>query len=229
MNPMQPELSLRDYGSSRGSHSHAHFQVLVGLDGVLELEVEGRGQRLGAGGGIVIPPGDRHDFESRAGSCCLVLDTADEAWRRCASAPACHEEVAALAHWLRLASQRRGAVPAQGADLLLAAWPLSIDNTLRARRPIDWPELSQWLHARMHEPLTVADLAAHVHLSASQFAQRCLQANGMSAMAWLRRQRLQRARQLRAAGLGVAEAARRCGYRSPSALTAAMRRALRDD
>ena len=41
-------LSLRRYGASRGSHAHAHFQVLVGLDGVLELEVEGRGRRVGA-------------------------------------------------------------------------------------------------------------------------------------------------------------------------------------
>ena len=31
-------LSLRDYGPSHGSHSHDHFQVLVGLEGVLELE-----------------------------------------------------------------------------------------------------------------------------------------------------------------------------------------------
>lgn len=225
----RPPLSLRDYGPSHGSHSHEHFQVLVGLDGVLELEVEGRGERVGAGDGLVIAPGDRHDFESRAGSRCLVLDTADRAWNRCASTPACREEVAALARWLGLAAQRRGAVPAQGADLLLSAWRPSIGPRIRVRREIDWPELSRWLHARMHEPLTVADLAARVHLSASRFAQRCLEANGMGAMAWLRAQRLERARQLRAAGLGVAEAARRCGYRSPSALTAAMRRSRYDD
>jgi len=43
-------------------------------------------------------------------------------------------------------------------------------------------------------------------------------------MHWLRSQRLLQARLLRDGGLPVAEAARRCGYRSPSALTAAMRR-----
>lgn len=225
----QQRLSLRDYGPSRGSHSHEHFQVLVGLDGVLELEVEGRGERVVAGDGIVIAPGDRHDFESRAGSRCLVLDTADDAWRRCATTPACREEVAALARWLGVASQRRGAMPAQGADLLLSAWQPPDGQRIRVRRRIDWPELSRWLHARLHEALTVADLAARVHLSTSRFAQRCVEANGMSAMAWLRAQRLERARQLRAAGLGVAEAARRCGYRSPSALTAAMRRSSRDE
>jgi AraC-like DNA-binding protein len=48
-------------------------------------------------------------------------------------------------------------------------------------------------------------------------------------MAWLRAQRLDRARALRAAGIGVAEAARRSGYRSPSALTAALKRSSRDE
>jgi len=47
--PSSNELSLRRYGASRGSHAHDHFQVLIGLDGVLDLEVEGRGRRVGAG------------------------------------------------------------------------------------------------------------------------------------------------------------------------------------
>ena len=48
---MQPAtadaLSLRRYGPSPGRHSHNHFQVLFGLEGALELEIEGRGQRVG--------------------------------------------------------------------------------------------------------------------------------------------------------------------------------------
>ncbi len=63
---MQPAaadaLSLRRYGPSPGSHSHDHFQVLFGLEGALELEIEGRGQRVGHGEGCVIEPGARHDF-----------------------------------------------------------------------------------------------------------------------------------------------------------------------
>ena len=222
-------LSLRDYGPSRGSHSHEHFQVLVGLEGTLELDVEGRGERVGAGEGIVIAPGDRHDFESRAGSRCLVLDTGEEAWMRCAQRPACQEEVTALGRYLALAWQRRGAIPAHAEASLLLAWQPSSVITTRPRRPVDWPWLSDWLAAHLHEDLTVADLASRVHLSASRFAERCVEANGLSPIAWLRAQRLERARALRAMGMSVNEAARRCGYRSPSALTAAMKRASRDD
>jgi quercetin dioxygenase-like cupin family protein len=72
-------LSVRQYGASHGSHSHDHFQVLVGLEGELELEVAGRGRRIGAGDGWVVPPGERHDFEALNGSRCLVLDTATAA------------------------------------------------------------------------------------------------------------------------------------------------------
>ena len=75
---MQPAaadaLSLRRYGPSPGSHSHDHFQVLFGLEGALELEIEGRGQRVAQGEGCVIRPGARHDFEAQRGSLCLVLD-----------------------------------------------------------------------------------------------------------------------------------------------------------
>lgn len=57
-------------------------------------------------------------------------------------------------------------------------------------------------------------------------------------MEWLRGLRLAQAQWLRGRGLPVAEVARRTGYRSPSALTAALRRerltpttspSLRDD
>ena len=39
-------LSLRHYGASPGSHSHDHFQILLGLSGALDLEVAGRGVRV---------------------------------------------------------------------------------------------------------------------------------------------------------------------------------------
>ena len=51
-------------------------------------------------------------------------------------------------------------------------------------------------------------------------------------MVWLRTLRLEQARWMRSQGMPVTEVAQRTGYRSPSALTAALRRskpALRDD
>jgi AraC-like DNA-binding protein len=217
-------LSVRGYGASPGSHSHEHHQVLVGLAGTLELEVEGRGARVRAGEGLLVAPGERHDFESRSGSRCLVLDTADALWARCAAAP--RGPVGALAVYLAGAIDRGQPLAAlHGPALLLEAWSLPASIHTRARRAIDWTALASWTQARLHQSLSVDDVARQVHLSASQFAVRCHEAQSMSPMQWLRLQRLVRARQLRDAGLPVAETARRSGYRSPSALTAALRKA----
>jgi AraC-like DNA-binding protein/mannose-6-phosphate isomerase-like protein (cupin superfamily) len=216
-------LSVRQYGASHGSHSHDHFQVLVGLEGELELEVAGRGRRIGAGDGWVVPPGERHDFEALNGSRCLVLDTAQPAWSRCVTQPAQTAQTLALAQYLAgaLQSGQPHAVH-YGPLLLLEAW--GVTSAARSRRRIDWPALSAWARARWHGALDVAELAAQVHLSPTQFAARCRQETGQSPMQWLRGQRLAHARALRLGGLAVAEAARRTGYRSPSALTAALRR-----
>ncbi len=216
-------LSIRHYGASHGSHSHDHFQILVGLHGTLELEVAGRGWRIDAGNGFVVPPGERHDFESREGSSCLVLDTGAAGWSRCPAQPRQTDVTLALARYLSVSLQAGQTQALQLAPaLLLQAWGPAIGA--RPRRAIDWAALNRWAQTRAQQPLTVADLAGQVHLSPTQFATRCREETGQSAMQWLRSLRLLQARQLRAGGLGVAETARRCGYRSPSALTAALRR-----
>lgn len=226
-------LSLRRYGASPGSHSHDHFQILLGLSGALDLEVAGHGVRVAPGGGCVIAPGDRHDFESSRGSVCLVLDSAHPGWAQCASAQlttALPTDALPLAHYLASALQQGHPLAlAHGPALLREAWlgsgPEPTPPPGARRRPIDWPALQQWAAQQWHNDLTVADLAAQVHLSPSQFAARCRDDQGMGAMAWLRSQRLAQARLLRGSGMAVAEVARRTGYHSPSALTAALRRA----
>jgi AraC-like DNA-binding protein len=217
-------LSLRTYGASHGSHAHDHFQALVGLEGVLELEVEGRGRRIAAGDACLVAAGDRHDFESRHGSRCLVLDSRQALWARCGAQPARPQQLAPLANYLAQALLDGPSLAGtHGPALLLEAWRPRAAPAPAGRR-IDWDGLAAWTQARMDIPLTVADLAARAFLSTSQFASRCLDAQGLSPMQWLRLQRLARARQLRDAGMPVAEVARRTGYRSPSALTAALRR-----
>lgn len=224
---MQASLSLRRYGASHGSHAHDHFQVLLGLEGALELEVQGRGRLIAAGDGCVIAPGEHHDFESRRGSHCLVLDTTQADWARCACIPAKTAQALALGHYLAHALLQRDSLALHhGPALLLEAWlPLgSAPSALRHQRPIAWAQLAAWTQQRLHERLTVSQLAAQVFLSPTQFAARCRRETGLSVMQWLRRQRLVLAVQLRSRGMSVADTAQHCGYRSPSALTAALRR-----
>lgn len=222
MQGARDSLSLRTYGASHGGHDHPWHQLIVGLEGVLELEVEGRGQRVSAGDGLLVPAGERHDFESARGSRCLVLDSDDPLWAECGVLPHRPRQVAALATWLAHAIGQPLAV-AHAPSLLLEAWRAP-QPPRRPRRRIDWPALTAWVQARLDQPVSVAELAQRVHLSASQFALRCHETQGMGPQEWLRLQRLARARQLREMGMAVNEVARRTGYRSPSALTAALRR-----
>ncbi|GLS16162.1 AraC family transcriptional regulator [Hydrogenophaga electricum] len=226
MHATPDRLSVRQYGAPAGSHDHEHSQILLGLEGWLELDVQGHGHRIGAGQGLVIAPGEHHDFESRAGARCLVLDSHDPAWLGLASTrPSAH--TVSLARYLAqacIANLPRTRL--LGPALLLEAWaPHRSARPPELRRAIDWGILRAWAQQHLHAELRVADLAAQVHLSPAQFGARCLQEQGQSPMAWLRGLRHQQARRLRAEGWSVAAVARQCGYRSPSALTAALRRA----
>jgi AraC-like DNA-binding protein len=226
MGSTSDSLSLRSYGAAHGSHVHDHFQILVGLSGFLELEVEGFGQRIGAGQGCVIGPGSRHDFEARRGSHCLVLDSGSNGWERLEGTAPAARHMPVLIGYLAEALQAGDPVAAaHGPSLLLQTWGGTSPRMGPTRgRRVDWAALASWAQWRLQGSLTVAQLARQACLSPSQFALRCRQENGQSAMAWLRTLRLQRARALRAAGQSVADTARQTGYRSPSALTAALRR-----
>lgn len=228
MDAPRAAFSLRRYGAAPGSHAHAHFQLLWGWQGRLDLEIEGRGARLGLGQAIVIPPGERHDFQSPGGSRCFVLDTADPTLadallpvptaRVLELAPAAHH----LLHFL--AAQPEGPALGEAALPLLLSTLAGGRVAARGARRIDWVALEAWIDARLAEPIDVARLAAQVFLSPSQFAARCAAETGRPPMAWLRERRLLAARRLRAQGEPVQRIARLCGYRSPSALAAALRR-----
>ncbi|MDO8249452.1 MAG: AraC family transcriptional regulator [Rhodoferax sp.] len=224
MHPANGSLSLRQYGPSPGSHAHDHFQVLLGVQGELELEVQGKGQRIAVGDGCVIAPGQRHDFEAHAHARCLVLDTTHLAWADCTSAPAHSASALALASYLKLALAQRNTLALQyGPLLLLDCWRAPTPTPARSQRRIDWHAMAHWAQLHLHKPLTVADLAQQVFLSPTQFAARCRRETGMSAMQWLRDLRMTQARALRATGLSLAQTGQRCGYQSASAFAAAWR------
>lgn len=217
---------LRDFDAAFQCHAHAHLHVLWGLAGTLELEIEGRGLRLPPGHGLVIAPGERHAFFAPRGARCFVVDSNDEAHLARLAPLAGHLRAAdaSAAHLLRyLASLPQ--LPVSAADLLVdSVGGSTVPQAHGARRAVDWAALEAWIDANLSSPLDVATLAVRVHLSPTQFAVRCRAELGITPMALVRRQRLAAALRMRGAGVSVAAVAWQCGYRSPSALTAALRR-----
>jgi len=204
--PPVPLASLRRYLGDHGAHVHEHAQVLFGVDGALEVDVDGRAARVDASAGLVVPAGARHASLSLRGASVWVVDAPP--------GPGL-ERLRAFAPPPRWTTQAAPAV-------LLAA----IDAAPRvlARRRLETAQVEEAIAGRLHEDWPNARLAAACALSVARFHARWLALTGLAPQAWLRGRRLDAAAALLRAGVPLETAALQVGYRSASALGVALRR-----
>jgi AraC-like DNA-binding protein len=227
MSDALPTIALHQVCGQTAGHAHAHLQVIWGYEGLVELDLEDGKARVAPGHSLVIAPGRWHAFVGASpGARCFVIDARDEhhVERLLPLAGQVRANDPAVGYLLRYLAALPALSPS-AAELLLGSVTASTAlPTHKASRTIDWARLLAWIDGHLAEIIDVPALAGQVHLSPTQFAVRCNAEYGMSPMALVRRQRLAAAQRLRAAGLPVSMAAARCGYRSPSALTAALKR-----
>ncbi|MEO3748096.1 helix-turn-helix domain-containing protein [Plantactinospora sp. B5E13] len=77
----------------------------------------------------------------------------------------------------------------------------------------------EWIQQRLHEPPTLAQMAAHASMSVRTFTRRFREETGLSPAQWLLRQRTDHARLLlETTDLGVDQVARRSGFGTAAAL-----------
>ena len=69
---MRPILTLRQYTRDLIVHSHDHAQLVFGLSGALDFEVDGRGSQVIQQSFVVVPSGFHHACGSANGSRCLL-------------------------------------------------------------------------------------------------------------------------------------------------------------
>ena len=77
---MRPILTLRQYSDELIVHSHDHAQLVFGLSGALDFEVDGHGSQVVQQSFVVVPSGFHHACGSANGSRCLVLDVPGDEW-----------------------------------------------------------------------------------------------------------------------------------------------------
>lgn len=197
---------LRRYSGDHGSHEHVHAQLLFGIDGALDVEVDGHLMRVDATTGLIVPAGSSHASSSRHGAQVLVVDSppSHEFDRlRPLALSAGRPQTTSVAHWLDWARTARRAAP---------------------RRKLEVAELATAVKSALHENWTTERMAARFALSAPQFHTRWRQLTGQTPQTWLRDLRLDEAERLLRAGLLVDAAAAQVGYASSSALLYALRR-----
>jgi len=226
MTPTTPTIALHQVDGVARCLAHAQLQVVWAFEGQVELELDDGTARVAPGHSMVIAPGRGRAWYAPRGARCFVVASSDtrhlERLLPLAGQVRAHEP--AVGYLLRYLAAQPALSPS-AAELLLDSVPdACAPAPCSGRRHIDWPRLLNWVDDHLADPLDVAALAAQVHLSATQFAARCTAELGIAPMALVRRQRLAAALRLRAIGVPVAVAGARCGYRSPSALTAALKR-----
>jgi AraC-like DNA-binding protein len=201
--------SVRRYAGEYAAHRHDHAQVLLGLDGTLELELEGRGARIDASSGLIVPAGVDHAYLAAHPARVLVID--------CAPGAALER-----ARHFRMPPEWRGRTNLDAAGALVRLGTL---GRRHARRRLDLCQLDATLDAELHVPWSAARMAAVVHLSVPRFHARFVELTGTTPAAYLRDKRLNAATRLIAThGFSLKAAAAQVGYGGASALAYALRR-----
>lgn len=198
---------MRRYERIGGTHAHDHAQVLFGIDGTLEVEVEGHNAWVDATCGLVVPAGATHTYSAERTARVLVMDDL--------TGPATQR----LRHFALPVGWCKTAL-----DVQVLVDTLDGASTLRTRRRIDLDALAERIDADLARAWTVAELAEACCLSPQRLRARFAQGLGQSPQAFVRARRLNRAEQLLRRGFSLDTVAAQVGYAGASALSAALRR-----
>ena len=236
---MRPILTLRQYTHDLIVHSHEHAQLVFGLSGALDFEVDGRGSQVVQQSFAVVPSGAHHACGSANGSRCLVLDIPGDQWvcqslgdhadasRRLldnAGRLSLDAGQSQLVHWLANSPVDDPLIAQQGAVLLLASLNSARPDSVVARR-LPYAALNAHIDQYAAYPLQVADLARVAGLSNARLHARFVAECGQTPMDYIRSRRLHKAvALLRESTLPIGEIASRVGYSSQSAFAAAVLR-----
>ncbi|MBZ9567117.1 AraC family transcriptional regulator [Modicisalibacter tunisiensis] len=219
-----PLVEARDYPDRVLSDRHEFHQLLLGLDGHVELEAAGRATRVAPGVLAPVAAGDVHHYLAPGDNRVLVLDL-PVAW--CQSL-ALEGLVSRPARRLSRALAEQGRGLDGRTPSALAGWLEAVLAT--GGRGVASPRL-RLLHllpairADLAHPWRVAEMAACCHLAEAAFARQFRALTGQSPHVWLTAQRLARARELlRDPRASLTEIALACGFADAAHFSRVFRR-----
>ncbi len=228
-------------------HHHRHHQLVVGLRGMAEIDVEGLGAHLDTSHACVVPTDARHDYFGDQRNNVLVINMDRECPLTSDPLHPEYDSLAPLFEKPRLVvidkqlqmlvqscSREMAATPQR--HLLERHFAAGIMHCLSLRleskgirrirnHTLDMDAIDRFLETHMHEKLSVGDLAAVACLSVSHFHELFRDKTGMSPHQYVIQARLKRARHLLLeTRLSLAEISLQVGFSSQSALTSAFRK-----
>lgn len=230
-------------------HHHRHHQLVVGLQGIAEIDVEGLGAQLDTQHACAVPTDACHDYFGDSRNNVLVINLERECPLTHDPLHPEYDTLAPLFEKPRLFSidrqlqmliqacsrEMQGSPRGHMLEAHLAAGimhclslRLAHKGSRRMRaHTLDMDAIDRFLETHMHEKLGVGALAAMVCLSVSHFHELFREITGVSPHQYVIQARLKRARHLLLeTRLSLAEVSLQVGFSSQSAMTSAFRKHL---
>ncbi|MDR5818482.1 AraC family transcriptional regulator [Caballeronia sp. LZ033] len=227
----RPALALRRYAATQASEVHDFHQIVLGVEGSMEMAVDGRGARIDRSGAWIIPAGARHDYWAAGDNRQLVLDlplaslAVPERFFEQARCIALHPSITRL-----VAGFAPGAGVGQSHECHRFAWQAAAHlcgalmhdagNAAFPSKGLDFARIDAWLRRHLAEPLRIADLAAHCGFGMRRFHQLFNDAFGETPHRYVQRLRLDTALTRLADPLAaLTDIALDCGFADQSTFT----------
>lgn len=221
-------------------HDHEHHQLVIAVRGQAEFEIAGRGGRVDALHGCLVPASEVHFYEGIGDNDHMVIDMPSldisTELQRLFERPLYFEADASLrlllayiqresSMWNLFPEAAEGVATGLLATLYkhLHADQLALATPVRGK--LDLAAIEAYIQLHLNEPLPVARLADIAHVSPGHFHELFRDATGMTPYQYLLDARLKRARSLLLeTRLSLPDIAEQVGFSSQSALTHAFRR-----
>lgn len=223
-------------------HAHDYHQVVIGLRGRAEFEIEGLGGAISALSGCIVPANHEHYYAGTGDNRQLILDLPARSaaltgpqgeLSRLFDAPRFFTLDDPLKRYLEflLLELEHSAQDSGQNDRLAATLLGCLHGRLARDEPaaparLDLARLDRFIEAHLANRLSVADLAREACLSEAHFRHCFRRQTGLTPWQYVRRRRLEAARRLLdESHLPLAEVAALAGFSNQSALSHACREA----
>lgn len=233
--PATPVVEPRRYAPLPLGHAHDFHQLLFGVDGEIELEIDGHAYRVNGEYGLVIPAGDHHLCTGLTDNLQLVADfplTSVALPARLMARPRVFSMDSAFASGVRKLAQASPApAPSQYAWQHAAGLAGGLSSMLgitdrhddAARFPV--ADVDRYLRTHLATPVRVEDLAARIGWGPRRFHTLFCEAFGDTPHRYQTRLRLDQAVQWLMAGtMPLADIAAGVGYPDQTSFTRAFAR-----
>ncbi|GGE59602.1 proline utilization regulator [Streptosporangium jomthongense] len=228
-------------------HRHEHHQIVVGIQGEADLNVDGTGSHLNTWKACLVPTEARHDYCGDYQNHVLVINVDPSNPAVSTPAHADYEKMVRIfekPRTLQMDSRLQGLVQFAAGEFDRSPGNLALHGHLAASilhcmadrlvdRKVATPNrhslcpsaMQRYIRANLHRKVTVQELASEACLSVSRFHEVFREVLGTTPHQYLLQTRLNQAITLLAStSLSVSEISYRVGFSSQSALTNALRK-----